>query len=169
MRGAYGDGLRKNINIYNNTVYGAAPEGGNGGAGIYVTTAHLASNNADAPVIIRNNISMFYFLSSGGGSVGQIRAGTAAMASMITADHNLVYGPQSCSEDYPSCVEVGGRISASPASVFSDPSAPDLHLKSGSPAIDAGMTIGVVPFDFDGVTRPQPVGHAYDIGAFEYQ
>ena len=38
VRRAYGDGLRKNINIYNNTIYGALPEGGNGGAGIYVTT-----------------------------------------------------------------------------------------------------------------------------------
>jgi hypothetical protein len=166
VRGAWGDGLRKNINIYNNTIYGALPAGGNGGAGIYVTTAHLASNNGDAPVIIRNNVSMFYFLSSGGGTVGQIRAGNSTMAALITADHNMVYGPQACSQEYPSCVEVGSRVSAAPGIVFSNSTAFDLHLKSGSPAIDAGLVISIVPTDFDGVPRPQT---AYDIGAYEYK
>ncbi len=169
VRGAHGDGLRKNINIYNNTVYGALPEGGNGGAGIYVTTTHLGSNNGDAPVIIRNNVSMFYFLSSGGGTLGQIVAGNSTIASMITADHNLVYGPQKCSYDYPSCVEVGNRISANPGSVFSNPSAFDLHLKNGSPAIDKGLNINIVPNDFDGFPRPQPPSNIYDIGAYEFK
>ena len=165
VRGAYGDGLRKNITIYNNTIYGALPAGGNGGAGIYVTTSNLASNNSDAPVIIRNNVSMFYFLSNGGGAVGQIRAGNSTIAAKIAADHNLVYGPQQCSSEYPSCVEVGSRVSAAPASVFSNPGALDLHLKSGSPAINVGLTISLITTDFDGFTRPQP----YDIGAYEFK
>jgi hypothetical protein len=169
VRGAWGDGLRKNINIYNNTIYGALPEGGNGGAGIYVTTTHLGSNNGDAPVIIRNNISMFYFLSSGGGTLGQIVAGNSSIASMITADHNLVYGPQKCSYDYPSCVEVGNRIFSNPIIVFSNPTAFDLHLKNGSPAIDKGLNINVVPNDFDGFPRPQPPSNIYDIGAYEFK
>jgi hypothetical protein len=42
----------------------------------------------------------------------------------------------------------------------------DFHLRSTSPAIDAGLSIGQVPDDFDGVHRPQ--GAAYDIGAYEY-
>jgi len=169
VRGAYGDGLRKNITIYNNTIYGALPAGGNGGAGIYVTTSHLGSNNGDAPVIIRNNISMFYFLSNGEGAVGQIRAGNSLMASMITADHNLVYGPQICSNEYPACVELGSRISSAPGSVFNNPSAFDLHLKVGSPAIGAGITLSIVSNDFDGVMRPQPEGETYDIGAYEFK
>ncbi|MDD5371457.1 MAG: right-handed parallel beta-helix repeat-containing protein [Anaerolineaceae bacterium] len=169
VRGAHGDGLRKNINIDNNTIYGALPSGGNGGAGIYVTTSHLGSNNGDAPVIIRNNVSMFYFLSSGGGTVGQILAGNSTIASMITADHNLVFGPQKCSSDYPGCVEVGSRKSADPASVFSNPTAFDLHLTNGSPAIDAGITINRVTDDFDGLPRPQLAGHNYDIGAYEFR
>jgi len=169
VRGAYGDGLRKNITIYNNTIYGALAAGGNGGAGIYVTTANLGSNNGDAPVIIRNNISMFYFLSNGSGAVGQIRAGSASIAAMITADHNLVYGPQVCSTSYPGCVEVGSRISASSASVFVNPAALDLHLKSGSPAIGLGLPISVVPVDFDGQLRPLATGSGFDVGAYQYK
>ncbi|HSQ18098.1 MAG TPA: right-handed parallel beta-helix repeat-containing protein, partial [Anaerolineales bacterium] len=157
VRGSWGDGLRKNINIYNNTIYGALPAGGNGGAGIYITTTNLASNNADAPVIIRNNISMFYFLSDGGGWGGQIVAGNAVIASMIAADHNMVYGPQECSIQYPSCVEVGTRTSAAPGSVFVNPAAFDLHLLYGSPAINTGLEISTVPDDFDSTPRPQPV------------
>ncbi|MHB8135353.1 MAG: right-handed parallel beta-helix repeat-containing protein [Anaerolineaceae bacterium] len=165
VRGAYGDGLRKNINIYNNTIYGALPAGGNGGAGIYVTTDNLGSNNSEAPVIIRNNISFFYFLYNGGGSVGQIRAGNSSIASKILADHNLVYGPQVCSQDFPACVEVGSRLSAVPSTVFLNISSFDLRLMNGAAAINTGVTIGIVETDFIGTIRP--TGGAYDIGAYE--
>ena len=154
VRGAWGDGLRKNITIYNNTVYGALPAGGNGGAGIYVTTSNLGSNNADAPVIIRNNISMFYFLSDGGGWVGQIRAGNSTIGCKGLGSNNLVYGPQNCSTQYPNCIEVGSRITAAPTSVFVNPGAFDLHLKTGSPACGAGTLVGIVSVDFDGSARP---------------
>ena len=42
----------------------------------------------------------------------------------------------------------------------------NFHLQSGSPAIDAGITIVQVLTDADGVSRPQ--GTAYDIGAYEF-
>jgi hypothetical protein len=169
VREAWGNGLRKNITIYNNTIYGALPEGGNGGAGIYVTTSNLGTNNGDSPVIIRNNIVMFYFLYNGGGTLGQIVAGNLLVASMITADHNLVYGPQRCSLDYPNCLEVGTRIVSSPTTTFYNPSVPDLHLKAGANAIDTGINISIVTDDFDKVARPQPIGGIYDIGAYEYK
>jgi hypothetical protein len=41
----------------------------------------------------------------------------------------------------------------------------DWHLQTGSPAINAGLTLSTVTSDFDGVSRPQ--GGAYDIGAYE--
>ena len=167
VRGAHGDGLRKNISIYHNTIYGALPAGGNGGAGIYVTTANLSSNNEDAPVIIRNNISMFYFLSSGSGTVGQIRAGNSTMASKISASHNLVYGPQICSSEFPACVEVGNRISATPGNVFLNPASFDLRLRTGSPAIDQGYNVDFVSEDIVGT--PRPIGNAYDIGPYEFR
>ena len=50
--------------------------------------------------------------------------------------------------------------------VNTNPSSLDLHLKSGSPAIDAGTSSGAPSVDFDGVSRPQ--GSGYDVGAYEY-
>jgi hypothetical protein len=41
----------------------------------------------------------------------------------------------------------------------------DYHLGSGSPAIDAGLTIPWLTVDLEGTPRPQ--GSGYDIGAFE--
>jgi hypothetical protein len=49
---------------------------------------------------------------------------------------------------------------------FIDSSKYDFRLQSGSPAIDKGATLSVVPTDFNGTKRPQ--GSGYDIGAFEY-
>ena len=50
--------------------------------------------------------------------------------------------------------------------LFVNAAANDFHLQSGSPAIDAGTSIGAPTTDFDGNTRPQ--GSGYDIGPYEY-
>ena len=55
--------------------------------------------------------------------------------------------------------------------LFTNPSFVDapnanFRLRSGSPAIDAGVTIPELITDTAGITRPQ--GFAYDIGAYEY-
>lgn len=42
----------------------------------------------------------------------------------------------------------------------------NFHLQSGSPAKNAGITIGAITTDYDSVSRPQ--GAAYDIGAYEF-
>jgi len=54
---------------------------------------------------------------------------------------------------------------ASPAELFVDAPAGDFHLKSGSPAVDAGELRADVPTDLDG--RPRPLGPTHDIGAYE--
>jgi hypothetical protein len=48
---------------------------------------------------------------------------------------------------------------------FIDAAAGNFRLLAGAPAIDSGITLADVPFDFDGIQRPQ--GTAYDVGAFE--
>jgi hypothetical protein len=42
----------------------------------------------------------------------------------------------------------------------------DYHLKSTSPAIDAGVALGAPAMDYEDNSRPQ--GNGYDIGAFEF-
>lgn len=49
---------------------------------------------------------------------------------------------------------------------FVNAAADDFRLQATSPAINAGVTISLVPTDRLGVTRPQ--GAAYDIGAYEF-
>jgi hypothetical protein len=46
-----------------------------------------------------------------------------------------------------------------------NPNENDFHLRSGSPAIDAGANLGYA-LDFDGRSVPQ--GGGVDIGAFEF-
>ena len=60
-----------------------------------------------------------------------------------------------------------GTIIADPLFVnYTGTSSGDFHLKSTSPAINAGTSLGAPTTDFDGVTRPQGAG--YDIGAYEF-
>jgi len=49
---------------------------------------------------------------------------------------------------------------------FVDTADKDLRLASGSPAINKGMTLSQVPYDYLKKSRPQ--GGTYDIGAYEY-
>jgi hypothetical protein len=56
--------------------------------------------------------------------------------------------------------------SADPASLFADLTGRDLHLKSGSIAIDAADAKHAVGIDITGAVRP--FGSGYDIGAYEF-
>jgi hypothetical protein len=49
---------------------------------------------------------------------------------------------------------------------FVNTGAGDFHLKSGSPAIDAGTNVAAVSTDITNTPRPQ--GKSYDIGAYEF-
>jgi hypothetical protein len=57
-------------------------------------------------------------------------------------------------------------IQAADTALFVDPTGDDFHLKSDSPAKDAGTTRAEVTDDIEGNSRPQ--GSAYDIGCYEY-
>ncbi len=55
---------------------------------------------------------------------------------------------------------------ADAAALFVNPNGNDYHLKSTSPAINAGNSAGAPPADLTGL--PRPAGGAIDIGAYEY-
>ena len=152
-----GNGLRKNINIYNNTIFRSI---GNGGAGIYIGTKNIEN------IVIKNNIVDF-----GPKWVGQITSAypDSYVLNEITVENNLTYGNAGCSQENPNCVElINGTSKADPMFVnrwSADPSMLDLRLQVGSPAINAGLTISIVDKDIVGVSRP--LGGAYDQGAYE--
>ena len=152
-KGAGGDGPRKSIHIFNNTI---SETRNHGTSGIYLLSAHIRD------VVVQNNIVSL----DPDRVVGLITAGSSAALAEITVEHNLVFGPTECSNDYPQCAELSGgtsNLSADPR--FVDMTADDLHLVADSPAVDAGLAIAGLVVDYDGVTRPQ--GSGVDIGAFE--
>jgi hypothetical protein len=151
---ATGPGWRRNIAIFNNTIHQAT---GHGGAGIYVTATAIEN------ITVQNNVVAF----GDDFWVGQITAGTAAIAAAVTADHNLVFGRTECSQAYPNCVELSETMAGNTAAdpLFVDAAGDDLHLSSSSPAIDSGVDIPSLAVDHDGNPRPQGAG--MDMGAFE--
>jgi parallel beta-helix repeat protein len=56
-------------------------------------------------------------------------------------------------------------LTATLAALFANGAANDYHLKSGSPAIDAGTATDAPATDLDGLSRPYGAG--YDIGCYE--
>lgn len=75
----------------------------------------------------------------------------------IRGSHNLFFGAGSAP------AFLTGSISADP--LFVSKTTADFHLRSGSPAINAGVS-NFVYTDFDGVARP--TGATHDLGAFEF-
>ncbi len=99
--------------------------------------------------VVRNNI--FYnagsnYWASDGGSV--------------QGSHNILYSTEGKLDaaDYPEDL-----VNVDPLLI--NPAADDYHLLVGSPAIDAGLNLGITT-DLEGTPRPQ--GKGYDIGAYEY-
>jgi parallel beta-helix repeat protein len=133
-----------NIQFYNNLVY-------NGRNGVDV-----AYGNPTNTQIYNNTI-----YNHTGGSAIQILGG-----SNTQIRNNILYQNGATISTYGgSGLTTSNNLTSNPQ--FVSPSAGDFHLKSGSPAIDAGMKLDVVAADFDNI--PRPSGPSYDIGAHEYR
>ncbi len=80
---------------------------------------------------------------------------------------NGEYDLQGCSATY-SCLErlVPGEGNIDDNPLFVDPEDGDYHLKSGSPAIDAGTQEGAPSMDME--NRQRPCGDGVDMGAYEW-
>jgi parallel beta-helix repeat protein len=123
-------GQIRNIEIYNNSVYD------NRSNGISVSAYDVDD------VTIKNNI-----LSSNGNRQISI---SSSMTHLVVS-HNLYHQPESMGSGTNDDTPIFGDP------LFVNPSAGDFHLQANSPAIDAGMDVGL-PY----------VGTAPDIGAYEY-
>lgn len=99
--------------------------------------------------VVRNNI--FY---NAGSNYWASDGGT------VEGSHNILYRDEGDLDpgDYPD-----DFVNVDP--LLADPAGDDYHILAGSPAIDAGLNVGVTS-DLEGVRRPQ--GGGYDIGAYEF-
>lgn len=162
-----GDGA-KDIYLYNNTFYG--------GIGEAINLRHRGQDSGSphmSNIVIKNNI---IYSTNGNGFSDSL-----ANSDIYTEDNNLWYD----NTGKPFCLNsvsgtCGGRYSLSEYrnirgqgqySIQTDPlfinaTTKNFRLSSGSPAVDKGTTLSIVPNDYDGNKRP--LGLKYDIGAYEY-
>jgi Putative Ig domain/Abnormal spindle-like microcephaly-assoc'd, ASPM-SPD-2-Hydin/Immunoglobulin domain/Protein of unknown function (DUF1565) len=145
-----------NLRILNNTFLCANPYR-NG----HITLAAPVTNSA-----IENNISWQP-------TTGFLQYDNTSGYSNLSVSNNLTYQGTVGAETAPAGMVYSGNLDNSdpllvsaPGCTVDDPSVPNAYLQTGSPAIDAGVTLSDVPIDYAGTSRPQ--GVRFDIGAFEY-
>jgi hypothetical protein len=145
-----------NNRVIGNVVY-------NNGLGIQVGSNVLVYNNT----VYNNNDFSIGIWPTGGGSqlTNNISLGHRwDILNQETGD--ISYAANICAQvNAPDTI--GCTRGSTASALFVNAGAADFHLRSGSPAIDAGVTLPLVTQDRDGVPRPQPPGGAYDIGAYE--
>ena len=129
--------------VYDNLVYGSADCYGIG-----------VEYSTPGSTLVYNNTVVL----NGGIRIGSDASGTRVSNNIIRTSNNS--GPGRI-ENAGSDSTESNNLTVDP--LFVDAGVKDFRLTSGSPARDTGLTISSVPFDYDGVARPQ--GAAYDIGA----
>jgi len=141
----------QDVYIYNNTIY----RNGENGDGIRIAVCCGSSGFING-VTMKNNL-----IDIGSSTGYHINVGTSAsVVSNIVLENNL-YWPGS-----PDLKNISDANPVTGDPIFVDSGSADFHLRSGSAAIDAGLTLTDVTTDKEGISRPQ--GSAYDIGAYEY-
>jgi parallel beta-helix repeat protein len=143
-----------NNQLYNNVIYGNAK-------GIQVAYTNGGSNNQ----IYNNTIY--------GNQYQGLEIYDSAIGTVVK--NNIVFGNGSQITDWGTgtgtvflnnlCGAPGTGCSVIGDPRFVNATSRDFHLQSGSPALDAGVTLGPVTTDYEGVPRPQ--GPGYDLGASE--
>lgn len=121
----FGDGLRENLSIFNNTSYG------NGAGGIRINTRNIQGLN------IVNNIAA--------GNRG-LQLSSMDVNLVTRSEANLVWGKQGNAT-------LVGTVTGDP--LFVDALAGNFTLRPGSAALDKGVTLKAVPRDAIGTLRPQ--------------
>ncbi|NUO82165.1 right-handed parallel beta-helix repeat-containing protein, partial [candidate division KSB1 bacterium] len=148
QQGIYVDAGCSNITVSHNTFYQT---------GFEMIRTKLIS----ADMAIKNNI--FY----GNGTHAAL---AAAVASLPSEDYNLIFNTGSNTETttQPAITSFGAntKTGLDPLFVSTVANIEDLHLLNGSPALGAGVDLGVSE-DIGNGARPQPAASNPDLGAYE--
>ena len=149
-----------NVSVLNNTFLYSMPSSV-GQPGQIVVDASVTN------LLIENNVGYQAYQAF-------IKAASGTVTGVI--ENNLIYGTSSVTTTTPSgwsgvtmtgnIVNTDPQLLAVGSSIIDNPSVPDAHLTSGSPAIKAGLTLAAVPDDFDGTAR---IPGAYDIGSYAFR
>jgi hypothetical protein len=147
------DGVVRDINVYNNTFV-------SGTAGISTAAVWMNSNGDISNIKIRNNIMQGFgtygaiaYFDYDDGTIDSIYVQNNSWYN--NADTVYYRGSRTVSNEF-----FSGNSTANPLLV----SATNLRLQSASPAINAGIDIGLTS-DYSGFAK---YGAAWDIGAYEY-
>jgi len=137
------------LQLYNSVVHGNGEEG----------VAFRAIKHDKGPSEITSRLVNSIIANNVGPAIGVLQQ--PPNRNRVLADHNLYFGNKRSSfgldEDSNAVVDKDP--------LFFAPRVGDFHLKTGSPAIDAGVALEAVTVDREG--RKRPFGTAPDIGAFE--
>ncbi len=143
--------ISRNIKIYHNTFYQ------NGVLGIAIEAANIPGIDIQNNLIFqspnthcRENCQWY--------TPSHIQS--VALASAVNINNNSYHGVTTKIVGDSDAKAVTGTVR------FVNPAALNFRILAGSSMIDKGITLMVVPRDFDGQARPR--GAAYDTGAFEY-
>lgn len=157
--GAVGGGT---VELYNNTLYDCGPHS----AG-FANNGSFMINGGETSLTVKIRNNVMYQLGS-----EPFGSGGGWNSTYVSGSNNLAFSTGSVGA--PSLLV--GNIVADP--LFFGPSIANFHLQTGSPAIDAGVTVSGSntynnylpwngnPSDHDGVQRPQ--GANYDVGGYEF-
>jgi predicted outer membrane repeat protein len=126
---------------------------------LHLTVADPVSNPREAIMVTAGTVNLKDTI------ITSHTIGISRTAGTLTADYNLYFGNViSQSGTTPS----GSHdvIGLDPLFVDPTPGVDNYHLQLVSPAVDAGTDAGIA-VDLDG--QPRPIGHGFDIGAYELQ
>jgi hypothetical protein len=150
--------------IWNNVIYSNVDAGPDYGWGIVI-------NQADTVLAeLKNNIIMDNLNSS----TGRFNIYVGDPAVITSSENNLIFNTaggnvctyQDVAKSWAQWKALGfdtAGVNANP--LFVSTVTPDFHLQSTSPAINAGVDVGLT-LDYDGIAVPK--GSGFDIGAYEF-
>ena len=142
-------GSSTNLTIFNNTMADLCNVAFNAGhilLAYTITTANIRNNLCYQP------------------NVNCVAYSTAPNFTNVVIDHNMTttgsFGSAQAGITF-----TNNTTSTTASSLFTNPATRDYTLKTGSPAINAGIAVSGVTVDINGVARPNGV---MDIGAYEF-